>query len=43
MAEPIPAMTPAPRRVSRPLPEVKELELESSHVERLLLEDGDRS
>jgi hypothetical protein len=31
----------ANRRVSRPLPEVKSLELEPSHIERLLLEDGD--
>jgi hypothetical protein len=31
----------ADRRVSRPLPEVKMLDLEPSHVERLLLEDGD--
>jgi hypothetical protein len=31
----------ADRRVSRPLPEVKSLELEPSHIERLLLEDGD--
>jgi hypothetical protein len=29
------------RRVSRPLPEVKTLALEPSHIERLLLEDGD--
>jgi hypothetical protein len=28
--------------LSRPLPEVKELDLEPSHVERLLLEDGER-
>ena len=27
--------------MSRPLPEVKELELEPSHIERLLLEDGE--
>jgi hypothetical protein len=27
--------------LSRPLPEVKELDLEPSHIERLLLEDGD--
>ena len=30
------------RRVSRPLPEVRSLELEPSHIERLLLEDGGR-
>lgn len=30
------------RRVSRPLPEVQSLELEPSHIERLLLEDGGR-
>lgn len=29
------------RRVSRPLPEVKSLDLEPSHIERLLLQDGD--
>jgi hypothetical protein len=29
--------------LSRSLPEVKELELEPSHIERLLLEDGDKS
>jgi len=31
----------ADRRVSRPLPEVTSLDLEPSHIERLLLEDGD--
>ena len=30
-------------RMSRPLPEVKELDYEPSHIERLLLEDGDSS
>ena len=44
----LPAGRTVPRDVferpgmSRPLPEVKELELESSHIERLLLEDGDK-
>jgi hypothetical protein len=28
-------------RVTRPLPEVKSLDLEPSHIERLLLEDGE--
>lgn len=32
----------AERRVSRPLPEVQALDLEPSHIERLLLQDGDR-
>jgi hypothetical protein len=38
---PLPAQVAPERRVSRPLPEVKTLELEPSHIERLLLEDGD--
>ena len=43
----LPAGRTVPRDVfdrpgmSRPLPEVKELELEPSHIERLLLEDGE--
>ena len=41
-ANPLPAQFLPERRVSRPLPEVKPLELETSHIERLLLEDGDR-
>jgi hypothetical protein len=32
-----------PSGLSRSLPEVKELQLEPSHIERLLLEDGDKS
>jgi hypothetical protein len=30
----------AEQRMARPLPEVKDLELEPSHIERLLLQDG---
>jgi hypothetical protein len=47
-ATPLPTGTQFPlslmadRRVARPLPEVEELDLEPSHIERLLLEDGDR-
>jgi hypothetical protein len=40
-ANPIPAQFLPERRVSRPLPEVTPLELEPSHIERLLLEDGE--
>jgi hypothetical protein len=28
------------QKISRPLPEVKELDVEPSHIQRLLLEDG---
>ena len=44
----VPAGRAIPRDVferqglSRPLPEVNELDLEPSHIERLLIEDGDR-
>jgi hypothetical protein len=44
---PLPAGHALPRdvldeaRVARPLPEVKSLDLEPSHIERLLLEDGE--
>jgi hypothetical protein len=31
----------AEQRISQPLPQVKELDYEPSHIERLLLEDGD--
>jgi len=41
-ADPRPAQFVPERRVSRPLPEVQPLEMEPSHIERLLLEDGER-
>jgi hypothetical protein len=31
------------QRISQPLPQVKELDYEPSHIERLLLEDGEVS
>lgn len=40
--DPLSAQLLPERRVSRPLPEVEPLELEPSHIERLLLEDGER-
>jgi hypothetical protein len=39
----LPANTFAGRRVSRPLPEVQPLDLKPSHVERLLIVDGDNA
>ncbi|MBN1639612.1 MAG: hypothetical protein JXA09_00160 [Anaerolineae bacterium] len=43
-AGPVPPQLPfdplADRRVSRPIPEVQVLDLEPSHIERLLIEDG---
>ena len=41
-AGPLPTQFVPEQRVSRPLPEVKTLEIEPSHIERLLLGDGDR-
>jgi len=42
-AQPLPLDALQPRRVSRPLPEVRTLALEPSHVERLLIEDGEHA
>ena len=42
-AQALPLDALQPRRVSRPLPEVRTLELEPSHVERLLIEDGEHA
>jgi hypothetical protein len=42
-AQPLPLDALQPRRVSRPLPEVQALELEPSHIERLLIEDGEHA
>jgi len=42
-AQPLPLDALQPRRVSRPLPEVRTLQLEPSHIERLLIEDGEHA